>query len=395
MPAAQQLLRRSRWWAGGDVVLVTAALVLDLLIWGQDGRTRLGFTVPAGVVVATAVCAFPVLLLRRRRPWVAFATMWAYTVVWGSLLPTYQPFTGLLIALYEFARYADARVARQPLPLLIVPWTINTYNAVRASGAHPVATVVTAAVWCAIAATVWLAGRSAHRTQHIFELQTANQAAQAALALQQQQLRLARELHDIVAHSISAVMFQSAGARAAATTMDPQLEGALRAIETSSTQAMRELRRLLGLLHPEEDITSIEAVASLTEVEQLFETTRACAVDVRFSEEGQSVRLDPSVDHTAYRVLQESLSNTMKHGGAGAQAEVHLAWSVDKVRITVRSRPGLGPVRSGANGPNTSGHFSPSGFGLDGLRQRVSGVGGLLDAGPTPDGYLVIAELPL
>ncbi len=75
--------------------MVTAALVLDLLIWGQDGRTRLGFTVPAGVVVATAVCAFPVLLLRRRRPWVAFATMWAYTVVWGSLLPTYQPFTGL------------------------------------------------------------------------------------------------------------------------------------------------------------------------------------------------------------------------------------------------------------------------------------------------------------
>lgn len=371
-----------------NVALVVAALVLDLLIWGFDGRTRAGFTVPDGVVVGSAIAAFAVLLVRHRRPWVAFLCLWSYTVLWGALLPTYQPFTGLLIALYHLARHPQQRTARQPLLLLVVPWVINTYNAVVATGVRPLDTAVTAAIWCAMAAGVWLAGRAGHRTQHIFELERANQAAEAALALQQQQLRLARELHDIIAHSVNAVMFQAAGARAIGNSLSPQLQHSLHAIESSSTQAMRELRRLLGLLQPEAKADAVEAVASLNDLDQLLDTTRACGIDIRVTVEGRPTPLDPSVDHTAYRVLQEALANTMKHGGRGARADVDLQWSTDRLRITVRDQPGLDAPRS------TPGTTS-TGYGLRGLRQRVTGIGGQLNTGPAGGGFLVIADLPL
>ena len=386
--STKSIARRRRLRVGGDIVFVGAAMVLDLLIWGGNGHTRLGFTVPAWVVVGSAVVAFSFLIVRRQHPWAAFVSLWIYSLMWGALLPTYSPFTGLLVVLYNFARRSELRVARRALVPLIVPWAINTYDAVVATGVKLSSVVVTAAIWCAIAATVWLAGRAAYRTQRIFELQTAKQAAEASLALQEQQLRLARELHDIVAHSLSAVMFQAAGARAAASTLDPQTDGALQAIETSATQATRELRRLLGLLHPEADATMVEAVASLHDLDQLLDTTRSCAVDVRFSEEGQRTRLDPSVDHTAYRVLQECLSNAMKHGGEGTEADVHLAWYSTTLRITVRTRNGRGPGRAVSAS-------SQSGHGLNGLRQRMVGIGGRLDASRTPEGFLVIADLPL
>lgn len=373
-----------------DVVLVGAALILDLLIWGFDGRSRLGITISPLVVMASAVPVFVALLSRRRRPWAAFLVVWLYSVCWGGLLPTYQPFIGLLVAVYHFARHHAAGVARGPLPLLAVPWGIDTYNAVVARGPTPTVLVVTAAIWSAIAATVWLVGRAGHRTQYGYELRTATQAAAAEAALEQQRLQLARELHDIVAHSISAVMFQAAGAQAAAQQLDPDLRAALNAIETSSTQAMRELRRLLGLMHPEAETTgSIEATASLDDLAPLLDTTRACSVTVRLREEGTPSPLDPSVDHTAYRVLQEGLANTMRHGGRGAEADIQLSWLPRTLRITVGSR--TGPI---ADPPASSGGTG-LGLGLSGLRQRVTGVGGRFDARPQPGGFLIHAVLPL
>ena len=376
----------SRVRAGVDMVLVAASLVLDLLVWGFDGHTRLGVVIPVGLVAATAVPVFATLLLRRRRPWTAFLSLWLYTVIWGALLPTYQPFTGLLIVLYQFARRTDSRTARQPLPLMVVPWAINTYDAVIARGVKPVDTVVTASLWLAMAATVWAVGRAGYRTQRIFELKQENQAAEAALTLQQERLHLARELHDIVTHAISAVMFQAAGAMAAGTDLTPKMRETLQNIETSSTQAMRELRRLLGLLQP--DGEALEAFASLSDLDQLLATTRACQIDIKVVQDGTPTCLDPSVDHTAYRVLQEALTNTMKHGGVGAQADVHLAWSPDQLCITVRSQPGLTTTPSPAV-------TVPSGYGLRGLHQRVTSLGGHLEAGPTSDGFLVMAELPI
>ncbi len=387
-PAGQRRNSDGRWRRAHDIVLVSAGLALDLSIWGFDGQTRAGFAVQPWVIVMSGVAASAPLLVRRRHPWTAFWSVWVYSVLWGVLIPTYEPFVGLLIATYQFARHTEAALARRPLPLLLVPWTINTYNAVVASGEKPDGVVVTAAIWFALGASVWLAGRAGYRTQRLYELQTANQAIEAAMRLQQHQLSLARELHDIVAHSVSAVMFQAAGARAAAdSSLDPGLDDALQAIESSSIQATRELRRLLGLLHPEADTGSVEAVASLADLDQLIGMTRNCGVAVQITEQGVQSELDPSVDHTAYRVLQESLANVMKHGGLGARAEISFDWNPHSLRIAVRSWAGL------ESRPMTTG--GPTGFGLSGLQERVSGVGGQLDAGPGPDSFLVVADLPV
>lgn len=385
-PSVGSRLRKLRWVVG-DVAVVAGAAVLDVLIWGFDGQSRFVFMVPVPVVLTTTVGAFAVLLVRRNHPWIAFLSAWAYSVFWALLLLTYQPFTGLLISVYQFARHTNVRWGRHPLWLLLVPWMLDTYNAVVAIGTHASAVAVTAALWFALAAAVWLIGRGGWRTQRIYELEAANQTADHDLALQQQQMRFARELHDIVAHSISAVMFQAAGARAIAANRDPQLDEILKSIETASTRAMRELRRLLGLLHPEDDHDLVNAVASLDDLDDLIKTTRACSVNVRLSEEGQRIPLDPSVDHIAYRVLQESLTNTMKHGGPGAEVDLHLLWQRNQLRITARSHTGRGASR-----PNPEG---PGGYGLRGLNQRVAGVGGHVEAGPLTDGYLVVARLPL
>lgn len=364
-----------------DLLLLAATLTLDLLIWGGHNQTRLNLTVPPGAVVVSGVAAFGLLLLRRFRPWVAYTAVWCYTVLWAALLPSYQPVMGLLIVLYSIARRESIRATLTALAALSVPWTIDIYNAGAKIGFTLTNLLTVSALWCSFAAAVTVAGRIGHRAQRLTELREAMQATEAVLAVQQEQLRLARELHDIVAHSVSAIMFTAAALRTHSAAADPSLDRGLSIIEQTSTSAMRELGQLLGVLRA--DRAHQRSSPGVEDLAELMEATRGGGVVVVWNETGVRVH-DPEIGHVVYRVVQEALANVMKHGGDGAQAIVELAWGPDRVNITVTN-----DVCSAAS----RGHST--GLGLQGLRERLDAVGGQLQAELIDDGrFRVTVDLP-
>lgn len=203
-----------------------------------------------------------------------------------------------------------------------------------------------------------------------------------------ERLNLARELHDILSHSLSAMILQAAGARAVAQHSDEQLRLALEAIESTGIQAMEELHSLLGLLRSagSDDGNQYAHASSLHDLDALVDSVRISGMEVEKVEDGYPTALDRSVDLAAYRIVQEALTNTAKHAGSGASATIHLRWTRRYLKLAIRDRSGAGAGESPA---------LPSGYGLTGLAERVALVGGSLETKPVAEGFLVRAFLPV
>jgi signal transduction histidine kinase len=214
-------------------------------------------------------------------------------------------------------------------------------------------------------------------------------ARAAASARVAERARITQELHDIVAHSLSAIVLQAAGARAVNERVpggNERVGQALTAIEDSGGQAMRELHRLLGLLRGSRSSQpdSQEPVTrKLDEMSELVETTRAAGLNVTMETTGTPRPLDPSVEHAAYRLLQEGLTNAMKHAGIAGRVHIDQTWSARRFDITVRSYDGAGKPA-----------LPTGGHGLVNLSERVHLVGGTFEAMPLPDGFLLKAQFP-
>ena len=196
---------------------------------------------------------------------------------------------------------------------------------------------------------------------------------------------MARELHDIVSHNLSVVVLQAAGAQAAGgSDTDPALEK----IERSGRQALVEMRRLLGVLRQPDEPAASPALSpqpGVTELAALAEGVRAAGLPVVLVIDGDPGQLPAAVDISAYRIVQEALTNVLKHAGQ-ATAEVSVKCGTDEVLIEVTDN-GAGPQPARQPG---------GGHGLAGMRERVALFGGELTAGPRPDGgFAVRARLPL
>ncbi len=377
------------WRAFGDTGILVLALVVDLVLWGLDGRLRPGGHVPVPLVVASAVAVFALLRFRGRWPRAAYVVAWSYCLVWGALLVSYQPFTALVIALHHIARHLPLRSAIWFLLLAAVPPAISTRDAANELDANASGVVFTAMLWCVIIGLAWTVGRSGRRTAQAVRWREAKVAAEAALALQDERMTLARELHDIVAHSVGAILMQAAGAQRVAGTDRERALLSLGVIEDCATRAMRELRDLLGMLHSAGDGQADAAPAqlSLADVGQLVELTRAGGVRVDLDKSGMPGRLTGAADHAAYRLVQEALSNAVKHGGREVQVRVQICWQPDQVEITVRSQ-------SPAEG--AAAQASSTGYGLAGMRYRVVSVGGTVESGWQPGhAFCVQARIPV
>jgi signal transduction histidine kinase len=197
-------------------------------------------------------------------------------------------------------------------------------------------------------------------------------------AVRAERLRLARELHDIVAHSVTLMILQAAGARAVAGAGDERVCRSLSVIEEAGGQAMAELHRLLGLLRsadPDSDSTAVDSHLRVGDVAQLVELAHAAGQQVQLSVDGAGGQLDPSVDLAAFRVVQEGLTNAAKHG-AGAATTVRLTWRKDSLHIEI-----CNSVSDTSRDRAAMARLS-SGLGVQGLR------------GPVPGGYQLVAELP-
>ncbi len=369
---------------------MAAVLAIDLVVWGGDGTTRMGGWVPPGVVIVATAVAYAPLLARSRRPDWAFVPVWAFSLA-GLILPDYEPFAGLILALYAVARRCEQRRAVLGLALTFVPIAVNSVNAVEDLGSAGAPLAFFVLLWAALYGAVWGMGRAGYRNDRVAEERAALHEEQARLAVIEERRRLARELHDIVAHSVSAIVLQAAGARAVGGRDPARVTEALNAIELTGAGAMRELHRLLGLMRQDSSPEPDLAMPGLDDVPQLLETTRASGVPVEFTETGVRAPLDASVAGAAFRVIQESLANAMKHGGTGGQARVSVVWHTDHVRIQIRSVSGSGDSRELV----TSDPTWSSGHGLRGLRERVDMVEGLFSARPVAGGFLTDAVLPV
>jgi signal transduction histidine kinase len=191
----------------------------------------------------------------------------------------------------------------------------------------------------------------------------------------------------VVAHAISVVVLQSRGGRRLIDSEPDAARQAFDAIESTSSQALGEMRRLLGLLRADDD-DSLLPQPTLARVEDLAAELRASGLPVELSLEGEPGVLPPGVDVSAYRIVQEALTNALKHAGP-TRARVRVAYEADSVLVEVTDDG------AGANAPTNGSGPPGSGHGLVGMRERVAIVGGELTAGPRPaGGYTVSARLP-
>ncbi|CAN5876144.1 histidine kinase [soil metagenome] len=223
-------------------------------------------------------------------------------------------------------------------------------------------------------------------TRHARELERTYEERKRR-AVEQERARIARELHDIVAHGISVISIQAQVVRRRMADQGVEDDAALRSIETTARQAMVDMRRLLQVLRAEDSAPALEPQPSLDQLSDLVAQMESTGIDVEVEVEGNPVSLEPGLGLTGYRVIQESLTNIRKHTDAQS-ARVVLCYDDGRLEISVEDS---GPLRE-----RTDHLASAGGLGLAGMRERVKLYGGMLNAGPKPEGgFRVSVVLPL
>ena len=232
----------------------------------------------------------------------------------------------------------------------------------------------------AIFGGLWLAGRAIRR-RRIRERELIverNEGARAAVA--EERARIARELHDVVAHAISVIVLQARGARHAEGA---ERDEALEAIESTGATALAEMRRLLHILRSDDEDVALAPQPSLAHLELLVAQVCDAGLPVDLRIEGERRELPPGVDVSAYRIVQEALTNALKHAGPA------------RARVSVRFQPDALELEIADTGTGSSNGVG-SGHGLAGMRERVAVFGGELASGPRPEGgFTISARLPL
>ena len=251
-------------------------------------------------------------------------------------------------------------------------------------GAHDASDVFFAMAFCG---TPWAAGVAVRlRRERESELAASNAELeeQARVAVTAERSRIARELHDVVSHAIAVTVLQARGGRKLVGRDDEAVRRALDAIEETNTSALSDMRRLLSLLRDTEDDVARDAPQpSLNHLDQLVEQVRTSGLSVELHVSGEPQVVPPGVDLSAYRIVQEALTNVIKHGGAGAHATVEVRYGTEGLDLAVRN-----------TGRTSDVVRSYSGHGLIGIRERAAVAGGHVEAGPDDDGYAVRARLP-
>jgi signal transduction histidine kinase len=229
----------------------------------------------------------------------------------------------------------------------------------------------------------WLGGKWIQNRRARRQALSAERAEQAREALRAERARIARELHDVLAHAISVIVLQARGARHALTDRPQEARGAIDAIERTASQALGEMRRLLTVLRADDGSAALAPQPSLAWLDSLVGDVRAAGLPVELQVQGNAHEVPAGIDLCAYRIVQEALTNSLKHA-VDATAEVVVSYGDQTLDIEVTDT-GTGHVNGNL-----------SGLGLAGMKERVALFGGQFESGSRPGGgYFVRARLPL
>jgi signal transduction histidine kinase len=353
--------------------------------------------VPGGVPVGVVALGYGLVLLhtlplvaRRRFPGAVLAVCVASGLAFAALfMPPVFLGPAMLVAVYSVAAYGRRWVSLAGLVVAELGLAAVQLTPVRFERSSFL-------LFMGVIAVAWVLGRfvgdrqvyAAQLEERTAELERAREEL-ARRAVVEERLRLARELHDVVAHAMSVIAVQSGVGAHVAASRPEEVGKALAAIEVTSRGALEELRRLLGVLRQDSEVqASLTPVPGLANLDSLLAEVGKAGLAVRVRVEGTPLQLPAGVDLSAYRIVQEALTNVVKHAGP-AHAEVTIGYRGQEVTVEVID-DGRGA------GPPAGGGWVGTGHGLIGMRERVAVFGGDLQVGPRPGGgFRVAARLPL
>ena len=377
------LLRRH----GFDVLIVLAAIagVLEVVL-RQDAleapRAPLWFSVPA-----VALVVLP-LLGRRRFPFMAPVAVWllgaAFSFVEGELIAfTFSISIAGLVAAFLLGSLRDSGQGRIGLAIVVSGAAIVVYNDPdRLPGDFIFIPVLFTIAWLAGFALRERATQAEAAEQRAIHAERERGAA-ARIAVAEERARITRELHDIVAHAVSVMVLQVGAVRHKLPQELAEDRDALRDVEQAGRTALAEMRRLLGAMRDDRSDVELAPQPALNSLDTLIDKVRRAGLPVRLHVEGNPFPLPRAIDLSAYRIVQEGLTNSLKHAGA-RNADVTVHYRADGLQLEVRD-DGVGVTTSDGLG-----------HGLVGIRERVKIYGGEMTASEAPGGGFVLsASLPL
>ena len=387
--------RRARDPLWVDLALAVFVMALGLTSRIDVNAEALGYTrAPDALNTAIIVLQALPLALRRRYPKSVLAVV---VGAWGLDRALDYPSTlasaGLILAVHAIGSELPPRASlRIGVGLVAIATSFTVLGTFTLDSVEWPSIIVT---FVATAAPLAL-GREVHqRRRRIQELERRAARAEeereerARKAVESERARIARELHDVVAHQMAVMTVQAEGARRLARDADPRIVEALDVIREAGHDAMTEMRRMVGLLRMDDASTGARLTPQpgLDRIDDLTRQIREAGLPVEVTVDGNRRALAPGVDVSAFRIVQESLTNALKHAGDGATAHVSLHYGPETLTIEI-----IDDGRGAAAGlaPDTNGH------GLVGMRERVALVDGGFEAGPRPGGgFRVKAELPV
>lgn len=371
--------------ADGALAFVLAAASVLEIFTGADPAAHWGAGRPWQVLLSLAA-TLPLLGRIRFPISVMFVEVAAVIALdaRASAHPSFEPFAAMVIAAYSLGAHTRGRRARLGVALLLGLAVAAVVSA--AATGHGVSGLLSPGFWLLAACVVgriirgWRA-RTLELEALARELAAQRDLqAQAAVAIERG--RIARELHDVIAHNVSMIVVQAGAAARVLEGTQPRVREALDAIESTGRVTVDEMRRLLGVLRADDQGASLSPQPGLADIDRLVVSVCDAGLPVTVTVEGMPVPLPAALDLTAYRIAQEALTNSLKHADAGS-ARLTLRYAENAVEIEVRD-DGVG-----------SGVGLGTGHGLVGMRERAALWGGRLEAGHNGDGWEVRAWLPV
>jgi signal transduction histidine kinase len=333
------------------------------------------------------------LTFRRRYPFAVFLMVSVSAIVYDVLHIPPDPYTAIfaiLVAVYSVSAYARRRLAI--VAGIIAATALIVVNLPPIAGDQDFGDLVNQ---FALLGGAWIVGENARRRRREADLlrdraerAERERSERERIAVLEERNRLAREIHDVIAHSVSVIAVQAGTARAIAEERPDRAREALASIERVSKQTMVELRAALGALGPSDVDAPLSPSPGIGSIPNLVDRVRAAGLSVTFTEAGARPELPRGIDLAGYRIVQEALTNAVKYGDG--RSDVVLRYEPDVLDVVVSN-----DIAASTDHPEVRDGLASGGHGLLGLRERVAMFGGAFEAGDRNGRFVVHARLPL